>query len=55
MEHSVKAYLERMPLEELEELEEFLHRCMERKQEEQYRYLLPLIYEILLQRQGERG
>lgn len=52
MEHSVKAYLERMPLEALEK---FLHRCMELKQEEQYRYLLPPIYEILLQRLGERG
>lgn len=52
MEHSVKAYLERMPLEELED---FLRRCTDPKQEEQYRHILPFVYEILLQKQGERG
>ena len=49
MEHSVKAYLERLSAEELET---FLRRCSESDQGEQYQYILPLVREILLKKQG---
>ena len=48
MEHSVKAYLERMSKEKLEM---FLRNCEESGRAIQYQDILPLVYEILSQKQ----